>query len=139
MKKLIKKVFHPFTLIFIFIFIDHIFLNVVHPFLMDFVELLHCVGVIHIDEKMHSKLIFLVTPLANKIISIHKFDYQFKKKKKDQFITLCKNFGTSLHLLKIVSTNLNTQYPQTSKHSIHILRYRLKLDPTTKKLKLVNN
>ena len=65
-----KNVVYSFTLI----FIDRICFNVVHSFLTDFVKLLHCVGVIYIDEKLYSKLIFLVTPLVNKIIITHKFD-----------------------------------------------------------------
>ena len=67
MKKVIKKVFHSFALIFIFC------LNVV-SFLTNFGELLYCVGIGKIDEKLHKKLIFLVTPFVNKIISVHKFD-----------------------------------------------------------------
>ena len=69
MKKLIKKILHQFALIFI------VCLNVVQPFFTNFVELLHCVGIVKIDEKLHSKLIFLVTLFVNKIINVHKFDH----------------------------------------------------------------
>ena len=58
-----KKLFHPLALIFI------VFLNVIHPFLTNFFEIFHYVGVFNIDEELHSKLIFLVTQFVNKIKS----------------------------------------------------------------------
>ena len=63
MKKFMKKIFHPFALIFI------VCLIVVHLFLMNFVELLHCLSIIKIGKKLHKKLIFLV------ILFVNKFDH----------------------------------------------------------------
>ena len=63
MKKLINKLLHSLALIFI------ICLNIIHSFLTNFVEILHCVGVFSIDEDLYNKLILLVTQFLKKIMS----------------------------------------------------------------------